>query len=278
MSMIGRELVRRGEILFSISVEGGEVKFYPVSSHDIDGEYQPDSWRYRLHFAGPSGSTSIENVPSSAVLHFMYAVEPATPYVGRSPLEVAALTGRLSAELVKALADEASGPRGSFLPLPVDGADASIEFLKNDVKKLKGSIAFVESSSDSWGGSATGPRKDWEVSRIGANPPSSLVDLAALASQEVMAACGISPAIFSADAAGTGSREAWRFTLFSCLKPIGDLVAAELSEKLETPVEITWDELRASDITGRSRAVSTLVTAGVNLDKAMALAGLSSTD
>ena len=55
-----------------------------------------------------------------------------------------ALAGRLSSEVVKALADEASGPRGAFLPLPIDGQDPSIETLKSDIRSAAGKMLTAE--------------------------------------------------------------------------------------------------------------------------------------
>ena len=52
------------------------------------------------------------------------------------------------------------------------------------------------------------------------------------------------------------------------------MVASELSVKLNTPIRLDWEELRASDIAGRARAFGTMVTGGMDLDKAAALSGL----
>ena len=46
---------------------------------------------------------------------------------GRS--RVAALAGRMSAETVRALAEESSGPVGRLLGIPVDGEDATVKGL-----------------------------------------------------------------------------------------------------------------------------------------------------
>ena len=49
----------------------------------------------------------------------------------------------------------------------------------------------------------------------------------------------------------------------------------ELRDKLDDDsISITWDELRAADITGRARAFQSLVGAGMDLAKAAALSGL----
>ena len=143
LNLAGRALIRRGEILLAIDVWDGDLRLRPVASHDIDGDYA--QWVYRLNLAGPSEQITRSRVPSEGVCHVMYSADPETPWRGVGPLGVAQLAGRLSAETIAALADEASGPRGSFLPLPrTDGADSTIATLKGDIRKAKGGMLTVE--------------------------------------------------------------------------------------------------------------------------------------
>ena len=120
-AMIGRALIRQGEILFCIDVVGGRLRLWPVSDFDVFGDYDPDSWEYRLNMPGPSG-TYTRYVPAAGVIHLAYMRDPDRPWRGIGPLQSAALSGKLSAETVKALGDEASGPRGSLLPVPTKTA------------------------------------------------------------------------------------------------------------------------------------------------------------
>ena len=69
-------------------------------------------------------------------------------------------------------------------------------------------------------------------------------------------------------------REAWRQLLFGTVAPLGRIVEAELSAKL-FPLKIRWQELRASDLQARARSVDSLVKAGVEVSRAMELAGLA---
>ena len=108
LGMIGRALIR-----------GGELRLWPCESWDVSGNYR--DWRYRLTCGGRSRTRTFKSVESTSTLHFRYAVDPSRPWRGLSPLAVASLAGKLSAETAAALSDEASGPRGAFLPVPVDG-------------------------------------------------------------------------------------------------------------------------------------------------------------
>ena len=103
--------------------------------------------------------------------------------------------------------------------------------------------------------------------------PAPLVDLHQAASREVLAAVGVNPALFSAGD-GTAAREAWRQLLFGVVAPLGRIVQHELQAKLETEVTISWEELRASDLSGRARAFQSMVGGGMDVTKAASLAGL----
>ena len=149
MEMIGRSLIRTGELVLLIDTSGGSLRLVPAQTHDVEGGPDPSTWEYRLSLGGPSRSEVHEFVPSAGVLHFRYAADPSTPFRGNSPIAVAHLAGRLSAETIRALADEASGPVGRLLGVPTDGEDASVSGLKSDISSARGRTAIVEGGD--WG-------------------------------------------------------------------------------------------------------------------------------
>ena len=275
LSMVGRSLIRSGEILFAVEVSDGRVRLTPVSSWDIEGESDPETWRYRLTLAGPSRTSTLEPVGASDLVHIKLQADPERPWKGVSPLASAAIAGRLSAETMQALSDEASGPRGMLLPIPVDGGDPSIAALKSDIKRLRGQVALVESVSAGWAGdgAAQRPKGDWEGRRLGASPGSPLIEQASLASREVYAACGI-PLGIVLDVEGTGQRESFRRLLHSTIMPLAKIVAEELSVKFEADISLAFDSLFAADLSGRARAFQSLVNGGLDPAKAAALSGL----
>ena len=130
LSLVGRSLIRQGEVLFAIEILNGRVVLLPAASWDIYGAHDPATWTYRLTLGGPSRLTTLEPVPSEGMVHIKYQADTETPWRGVSPLASAAIAGRLSAETMQALADEASGPRGMLLPTPVDGNDPTITALE----------------------------------------------------------------------------------------------------------------------------------------------------
>lgn len=276
LSMMARELVRRGEWFGLIEIKDGRPMLYPAAYVTINGGYDPDTWSYELTLAGPDRTSTLYKVSAAQVVHVRYSVDPERPWRGVGPVQAAALAGRLSAETLEALGDEISGPRGSFLPTPTkDGQDDSLSDLRADVRKAAGSMLFVESMANEWEGGSSGrmvPR-DWEQKRFGAEIPSGMVTLNETVTREILGCCGVSPTLFE-PRSSAAAREAWRTLLFGTIAPLGRLVEHELSQKL-MPVTLGWRELRASDLQGRARSVKSLVDAGLERDKALELAGLS---
>ena len=182
------------------------------------------------------------------------------PWRGNSPLQVATLAGRLSAETVNSLADESSGPVGAVLGIPKDGDDDTVAALKGDIANARGRVALLESGD--WD-NAGGGEVDLAVKRFGADPPESMVHLLEASSREVWSACGFHSALFGG-AQAAAVREAWRLALFGVLSPLGRMVQSELRSKLGD-VTLDWSELRASDLSGRARAFQSMVGAGMDL-------------
>ena len=283
-SMVGRSLVRSGEAVLSIDVGTGSLALRPASDWDIEGSYDPRTWLYRLSLAGPSLQATRSAQAGDDVLHFVWETDPGRPWRGVGPIESATMAGRLSAELVNALADEASGTRGHVLPIPVDGEDPTVVKLKADLKVLRGQTAVVESSeSGSWKNedpNSTSRNRDWAPRRLGASPPDPVVRLYESATREILAAVGLSPLIFGLGMGDSSAvREAWRLALHSVFEPVGEMVAEELSSKLGVDVSLDWTALRASDLQGRARSFQSMIPSsegapGLEVEEAKRIAGL----
>ena len=272
LSCIGRELIRRGEAVFVLAVDGGRVRALPASHWEVRGGRTPDSWWYRLDMPAPDDTGTI-TAPGDGVLHFRFAADPRRPWEGIAPLSWASSTGRLSGALEQALAGEAAGPFGHVVPTPDVQTDKTD--LKSDLEKLRGGLKLVETTASGWGESrAAAPAGDWKQQRIGADPPASVVSLRGDAAMAVLAACGVPPALV-APGDGTASREAWRRYLHGTVAPLGETVREEAARKLGVPeLSLSFDKLFASDLSGRARAFQSMVSGGMSAEKAAGLAGL----
>ena len=116
LGLVGHSLISRGQIIFLIDVSpDGEIALLPGSSVEVKGSPGEANWRYSFDVNGPSRVRKIKGADATSVLHFRYSVTAEKPWIGVSPLMIASASGRLSAELEAALADEVSGPVGSLL-------------------------------------------------------------------------------------------------------------------------------------------------------------------
>ena len=264
LAAMARSLIRVGEWCALVRVRRGRLTLLPASSWNVEGGADPDDWRYRLYLTGPSLQTTLVDVPAYQVVHVMYGWLATAPWRGLGPLQFATLAGTLSAETVGALADESGTTRGYVLPMPIDGNDPTLAQLKADLKALRGRLTTVESTGRNWDAGGAPPPKEWEPRRLGPSPPEGLVELMSASSREVLAAIGVNPILLVERGDGAALREAWRELLFGTVAPLGRIVAAELSAKLDAPISLDWSELRASDIAGRTRSFKQLVESGVH--------------
>ena len=55
MEMIGRSLIRAGELVFLIDTQAGRLRLIPAETHDVEGGPFPEEWEYRLTLGGRLG-------------------------------------------------------------------------------------------------------------------------------------------------------------------------------------------------------------------------------
>ena len=270
LSMAARALVVRGEAVFAI---GPGLQLLPAQTWDVTGGPDPDGWRYRLDLAGPDRTES-RSLLAAQVVHLRYSCDLARPWRGVGPLARAASTAQLVGQMETRLSDEAAARSAYLLPIPTGGEEDSVSELKADLAGARGSVQLVETQTGGWGeGQIAAPRMEWTQKRIGFDAPSEARELREDAALDLLAACGIPPSLALAAIDGTAQRESWRRFLHSTIAPVGELAAAELSEKLGAAVSLGFDRLFASDVQGRARAAASLAAAGVSIDEALARAG-----
>ena len=196
---------------------------------------------------------------------------PAAPWRGLSPLALQRETAELAANLETRLRQEAGGVVGRLISVP-GGSD--VDDMAGDLKTLNGGTMLVPTTAGGWEGSPMdAPKRDWHATRLGADPPAAEVSLRSDVIMHVLAATGV-PTDLVARADGTSRRESWRQFLSGTIAPVARLVASELAEKLDAPgLELTFDDLRASDLTGRARAFGQLRDHGVRAEAAATIAG-----
>ena len=270
LGLLGRSFVSPGETVLSIEVDDqGELVLSPVGTWSIAGGPMRSSWLYESTEHGPSGSYS-RTLDWSRVVHVQYSYEASRPWAGRGPLASSSTTVALAKMLELRLLQEAGAKVGTLLPVPsVDPG------LQGDINALQGKAVLVRSTSGGWDQGGTPQRDEYVPRRLGANPPQVLNELRDSLAEHVLAACGV-PVALLGRSDGTALREALRSFAFTTVAPVAKIAAAELSVKLDVPeLSFSFDSLRAADITGRARAYSSLVAAGMPADQAAIVAGIA---
>ena len=277
LSLVGRDLIRRGESVFLVEVERERLVLRPAGSWDVRGGPVESEWWYRLDLFGPSGNVT-RFVPGDSVLHFRYAIDPARPWTGISPIQWARLTAAGLASLEGMVASEASAPFGYLLPIPgSDDDDDATAALRNDLFGARGKTLLVNDPSldeDNSGQLRAGAYRS--VARFGANPPTSVEGLRGETGRDVLAACGLSSALFNESSDGTARREAYRQALHVGVRPIVRLMVAEFRAKLDAPeLRMDLSELNAADVAGRARSFGAFIKAGVHPEDAARETGIT---
>lgn len=276
LGLVGRELIRRGSALLMIDMGRDGVMLSPAATWDVSGDFEPATWRFRVDRIGPTNTDS-RVVGYDRVCLFRWAVDPWRPWAGVSPLGAASLTAKVLAETEGALGDESSGPRGGLLPVPPfdpeSGGVDQTAALRKVIRELNGSVAVTEAGT--WGGDQVDrPRGDYEVRRLGADPPAGLVDLRASSAAAVLSACGLPPALADPRSDGTLARESLRRWYATTVVPVAAMIAEQVSMKLEAEISLSFDDAAFADVVGRSTIVMKLAE-HIGASAALDIAGLT---
>ena len=273
LDSIGRSLCRAGESLFVIDVRNGQVSLTPCGSWSVHGGDAPASWSYRCNLNGPDSTRTI-TLPAASVLHVRYSPSADRPWTGRSPLQMGSDTGLAAARLEKATSEELNFTQSQMLtPRRASGDYGMADSLNPEaIQKIVDAFA-----SHVHAGAFILP-SDVVPQRLGPEPPDSFPLIRDRLENSILSMCGCPPSLLSSTANGGAMREGYRQILHSLLKPLGALVAAELREKLDADAHLDFSALRAGDVVGTSRALGSLVKAGITPQAAAAIVGLAEDD
>ena len=269
LDTVGRALCRSGESLHLIDVRNGQVTLTPCGRWQVHGSDDPTSWRYVVTLSGPSSTRTID-VEAASVLHVRYAASALRPWAGRSPMQMAVDTGRAAGLLETATSAELNFTQSQMIVPRKSAGDYGIAETLNPETMQQIVTAFAEHTQT---GAFVLPA-DVTPQRLGPEPPDSFPLIREHLENSLLALHGIPPALVAARGTGTALRESFRQVLHSLIKPLGALVVSELRAKLDPAAELSFDSLRAGDISGTSRAFGSLVTAGLSPAAAGAIVGL----
>ena len=285
LSLIARNLIRRGEDHHRIYVRAGRLVLEPVGFAYAHGAGpDPMRWTYNATLYGPTDSRH-EWVPAASMLHTRYSVDASRPWLGVPPWSWAATTGQAIAALDRMVAREAAAPHGHLLGVPEspqvdeDGEVTPLDAFRGDVARAKGGTLVMEHSAqwDTETPHGGGGRSRLEHLTYGMDR-ASVDTLRTATGRDILAACGVPPTLFVANSDGTAQRESFRRFLHSSLRPVARIMEAELRLKLNAPsLALDLSELHAADVAGRARAFKALVESGMHPEDAARETGVKLT-
>ena len=169
-------------------------------------------------------------------------------------MRTARTTSNLAGRVEAALSSEAALPSGRIVSLV---SDNDPNFKARSALVRKGGL-FVEGRMPAF----DQQHRAEPVTAYGPAPNDTLAEgLRSQLGQDILAAYGIPPNLFSETGDGAGAREAWRRLWLATIQPLAEVLVAELRLKLDDNASISLEALRAADEDQRSRAVSRRVMA-----------------
>jgi len=265
MACIAREMATKGDCVFVIRVTNGKIRLWTCATWDVRGMTpDPTEWQYRCDLHGPDGSR-VSTIPAAGIVHCRYSIDPSRPWQGVGPIARASATGKLAAGVEQTLQQETTGASGYFLPIPDDADDVKAA-IRTAMQSSKGRTTPLPTTAGGMGDRMGAPKKDYESTRYGFNPPAHLKDFRLC--PDVLAAMGVPPGLATADGDGTGQRESYRRFVIASIEPMARIIETELSDKLETRITLSFGALAAADIASRTRSLKQLVEAGLTPEEA----------
>ena len=271
LSEIARALVDCGESTWEIRLAADGLTMIPCSIATVYGASDPKAWRYLLTRHGPTETASIER-EAAGVLSFRMNAPSSTPWRGSSVLAAASGTGELLAKLEKQLAREASVSPARVI------AGGAVAGQAKDISELVGAGGVVGITQ------AIASRDDPSGIKAGIVRNETSAPSVALYEQLERAICGalgVPAGLILSDGDGAAARENFRFFSASTIAPILAVVQTEWQAKI-APISYSLDQLKASDLTARSRSVGqranafkSLVAGGVGVERALEIVGLN---
>lgn len=267
---VGLDLCLRGESCWHIRLEGGDVALHRVAYWDELG-----GGRYHLHLAHPAMTETVRALEGE-VLRLTINSPAEQPWRGRSPFALMGASPRLMAEIENALSGAVEWVGRGLLPfpdtVPEDQQNAALRGLKGG-----GMVAAIRSKADF--ATNTGNSRSNEFKRVELTPDLESADLNPAVEQlhnRLLAAAGIPPALLTPSGNAGAMREAYRLFCLQTVEPLARTLLPELAKIGVTT--LSTRSMLSADVSGRARAVGTLVGAGIPVDQAMQLVGWGKDD
>ena len=279
LSTIARRLARAGEFLAVLDVRDGRLALDEAWQWFIEGGPRRETWRYRVTESGPS-NTETRNLPADEVCHVRYAWDAAQPWRGASPAAFAANGAGLAGGIDATLSGEANGPSGSVMVAADLGGDSDDDDadpftnMRADLAALRGGLTVAPTHKDALGlGPDAAPKSDYQSQRFGFAPPDSLEPIRRQALVDALGLSGVPAPLVDERSSAAAFREAARAFRETTLPALGAIIAEQVGEAIGQP-DLAFAFPKQADVGVLSRAIGSLVTAGVPIEQAREIVGL----
>ena len=276
LGAMAQQLALKGNSVWDILVNEGDP--FPTLRagmvETITGGPDPRGWLYQMAFEGPSATETLVRLYSD-VIHARINTDPLKPWQGYSSLTLAGVTAATLANIEQRISEEANARVGYLLNYPDGTSDSTIGGIRGDVGSMRGGVMLAETGGAGFrAGLPGGNPSDWRKTRLGAEIPATSLQARTEAVRDVLGAMRV-PAVLLLGGDGASYREGYRQFLTMGVNPMAEVVAEELSAKLGADVRFSFRRLAAADIASRARAMGVMVSAGLPIDVAQALADLT---
>ncbi len=273
LACAGRSYAVRGEFAALVHTDNAALAFEPVTLVEGHGTWAAPEWTVRR--TKPSGDWADVKVSRERLLHVVWNGDPASGgLVGCPPWD--GHVARAAANLEGQIGDQGTLPVGHSLRMHTT-ADLDDEAVAEFYALTE--AAFGQANRSRFAPLLTqGNSEDRGfLDTFGADYPASAPQLCAALSGLVLAAAGVPPVLLSANVGGSAYRDAWRSFLASAVQPVADQLSRAVVEQLGVPcsIEVRSRHNTPADLVSRARAVGSLTAAGVDVDRALAFAGLA---
>ena len=268
---------RYGEFTARVVATDDALHLQPVQIVDGSGTATMPVWTVRE--SDPDGTYRDVKIAGAELLHAIWSPD-VTGLRGEPPWQ--GTLGRAAGNLEGAIAREGRLPVGHSMAIstPSELDDDAIEeyyelvaeavaasdrdgflpmLVQGQTSLDTGPGSFLKRYGPSWAGSTP----QLEQTLIGA----------------VLSACGVPPLLLSQSLGGSALRDGWRAFLSSGAQPVADQLARSASLTFGSEITIAVSSpgrhQTASDLVSRSRAVGSLTNAGVEVERALTIAGLA---
>ena len=274
---MARATVVYGESFYLVEVSrrDGSVELCPMSGTTVNGTSASRmSWTYEAQINSPD-STRTGRYPAARVVHIQWGYDASRPWIGVSPLQRSMLSAELLAGIERGLRAELSREPRYVLPIPSEPSRDDYTTWAKDLRAAKGGSMVIGKTmmGAASAGIGSSPQRDFGQRRLGPEPNRDTIDLRSQVAAHCLMAMGVDPALSNPDPKTGALQAAYRSFLTGSAASLGRIMVRELRAKLERPIRIRF----AADVDNRrirAAATKALVDAGMDLDRAVSLAGL----